>query len=629
MGASRAPFFCVLSMRVPSFLTAVLWVSTATGSEPPPTCKALEDAFGALPVSSTELSAALASDGRAESCRFDAAAGGAHIECDNIHLTGISADRVSVGEVVVWEGLAGTRFSVGRLERGANRWLASAIVWHTWEISSVRRDATGCVLEGVRGHGLAIDAVTADGPQDVSVDGMPTFIHAWETVSPGFLPPAFRFAEVVEAEASGVVWRNLGVVGFGGDHTLGGGLIWVTDDAAVASLTAVNEGDAWKPAVTGEVALARASAHLELAPQTTAALRAMDWGALARDYRVTQAGASLRGDEHALSVGAGSSVWGSFQTREANLEFGADAVVGGVRIDADVRHASRWVEDPLDTKSVHGSLVGVRVVRPFGLPAFQVAPAVDAFMTYGLLPSDEGLDASTTASVHPSLLAEVIARGRFSDWWHRVGVRGRAAVEVYGFTQRAPSRPRSLAYLWDREDGAALAQVELVNAFEGRTWSIDVPVGISYRQPSNEWRPTVRSELSWGPWRVTARAACGSGCDAYAFDANVEARWPAFGLAAGVADGELEGLWATQRSIWADLWRGQTTADERVWMARIGWQPWTVANAEARVFSAPSRQGGLLWLAFAPRLGFEVGAGLGVETRRQEATGTVGLRVNN
>ncbi len=413
-----------------------------------------------------------------------------------------------------------------------------------------------CVLKGVTGNRLEADQIDGTDLHGVRVAGLPTFATQADVASPGFLPPTFRYADISEFSASGFVTGSMGLgLNVAPTEWYGVHGLLASDQARVIEL-GVNSADlsTFQTYIAGNLSYGdRISGMAEWGDSRAIELRELETGAFLRSDQRTRFGASARSSGHELSTSIEEyEAFGRDRMRRAKIRFGSDESLGYVVLKTDAEHESRWIERRLvgEDVSVHSALVALRAEVPLDGRGWAVSPAVDMNMSFGVVPTDDGFEASTTASVTPNIYMHTGVVGRFDRWSHRLGLSTRAGAEVYGFSQREPLPPRVPDYLFAREPGAYFVNAALEQAVEASTWRLAFPVGMLLRRLDQDPFITPWSRLSLqGPgFVVETTASCVAECSELRALVSAEATWgflTVFG-AAGNAQAERwdGGLWA-------------------------------------------------------------------------------------
>lgn len=464
-------------MRILLTMVTLLWGGVLFAE---PVCHDWRERLNSLPETADEFASVIAAGAvSAEHCEL-----GASFVCYNVHGPDWALTRIEFGNTLKIEGLKFADFSAKRASFDGSQWLLADVTTPTFKATQLTV-GSDCAFEGFASSRVVASHVGIDGVSEVSVEGLPTFANQVNQPSGGFVPPVVRVADQVEVAASGFVlgWLGVGVNVAPNEYT-GGHLLAVTDGTRVLEVGAVALDDQVKGHAIGEANIDNlVSSSLEWGPHELLQPRELETGAFYRHDQRSQIGASIRGLDHAATTSIDSRAGEDLDTVwRGQLLFGNDAEVGGVTISTDLIHRSEWHTRQIndETQSVHGSALGLRVSHRMGDGIF-VEPAVDMAMTFGVVPTEDGYQASTTATVVPNLVIGSSLVGRFESIEHRIAVTVRGGAEVYGFTQREPLPPRTLDFLYQRESDLLVLQGQLVQSLETRSLQLVWPIGVEYR----------------------------------------------------------------------------------------------------------------------------------------------------
>lgn len=622
-------------MRPLTFFFAV-WLLAPDVWAQAPSCAEVETTLGALPISPDAWVVGLQTgESRAATCEI-----GPQLRCDDIVATPWSARRATwSGTTAEFEALDFSDLRVERASFDGAKWTLknpSTTAWSADELV-IEHSPRSCRWGALRVDGIWVDAATDTQLEGVSVHGLPTFVNAWDKPAPGFLPPTLRYAQAFETSLNAFVlgWLGLGVDG--SSEWLGGHALLASDDARVLEVgVVVPDEDDSTAHIVGSVKVSdRVSGMLERSDPSLLDGRGLETGAFSRVEHRSRVGLSLRGTRHALTVFGNEArrvpATGTESLTQAGLKFAAQETLGMVQLDADVDHVSRSIVAPGVDDSVHGSQVALRIALPFGRPSLGVTPGLDAGMTFGIIPSEDGFEASTTASLVPNLEAHLGLLGKFENFDHLLSLRGRLGAEVYGFTQREPLPPRLPAYVFGREADQIFAQVELENGIETRRVRASLPVGLRYStaEDVSGWMgAAVQSEAVQG--RVTL--LCEQACEDVHGDVSGRLTVGRVTLAAGASKGQpatgfLAGMGVTSGPGTDALLATKEGGDGWTGLGRVNFR---LARFESdlRVFSAEKTQGTDLNLHFNTGLGWRLSlaGGLDVKTKTHVVMGGVTFR---
>lgn len=619
-----------LFMRFIILIIALLVGATAEAVELPD-CQRLQQVLSPLP-----LSAAAFADGmsRKEIVATRCVVGSDALRCEGVVGQGWSAAEVSFLNT----SLSYRVLQVLSSNSEEAQWIDGKWSLKRLELDDFRIDealvSDTCVFSGVTGNDLEADQLDGAALHGVRVSGLPTFATHANTPSPGFLPPTFRYYDISEFSASGFVTGSLGVgVNVAPTEWYGVHGLVASEQARVLEL-GVNSPDlsTFQTYVVGNLSYGdRISGMAEWGDSRAVQLRELETGAFLRSDQRTRAGGSARSPEHELSTSFEDyDAPGRDRMRRAKIRFGSDETLGYVVLKTDAEHESRWMEKRLvgEDVSVHSALVSLRAEVPVDGRGWAVSPALDMNMSFGVVPTDDGFEASTTASVTPNILLRTGIVGRFDGWAHRLGLSTRAGIEVYGFSQREPLPPRVPDYLFDREPGAYFINSTLEQAIEASQWRLAFPVGMLLRRLDDNADITPWSRLSLqgpGGFVVETTASCVAECSELRALVSVEATWGLLTVFGAAGD--------TQ----ADRWDGGL-------LAGPGFPAFPIAPvnsnftalagvrahldryyASVRTFSGDYISGFDTSMGWNPGLGWSVGVGGGLKFESGDVALTAGL----
>ncbi len=518
-----------LFMRFIILIIGLLVGGTAYAVELPD-CQRLQQALSPLP-----LNAAAFADGlsRHEIVATRCVAGADLLRCEGVVGQGWSAAEVTfLKSDLNYRLLVLPSSKSEEAQRIGGNWSLKRLELDGFQIEDAFVSDT-CVFSRVSGKGLEADEIDGVGLDGVSVAGLPTFATQANTPSPGFVPPTFRHYDISEFSASGFLTGSLGLgLNIAPTEWYGVHGLVASDQARVIEI-GVNSPDfsTFQTYVVGALSYGdRISGAAEWGDSGALQLRELETGAFLRSDQRTRVGASARSAEHELGTSIEEyDAPGSDRMRRAKIRFGSDESVGYMVLKTDAEHESRWIEKRLvgEDVSVHSALVSLRAEVPLDGRGWAVSPALDMDMSFGVVPTDDGFEASTTASVTPNIYMRSGVVGRFDGWAHRLGLSTRAGIEVYGFSQREPLPPRVPDYLFDREPGAYFVNAALEQSVEATRWRLAFPFGILLRRLDEDADLTPWGRLSLqGPgFVVETTASCVAECSDVRALVSAEATW--------------------------------------------------------------------------------------------------------
>jgi hypothetical protein len=184
-------------------------------------------------------------------------------------------------------------------------------------------------------------------------------------------------------------------------------------------------------------------------------------------------------------------------------------------------HSDRWISDldvshqiQMANRQVHSSDLALRIAYSATRSSVRIVPHLDVLTNFGVIPTESGFEASTSASLMPGFEAAVPFVARFESWTHRVTPRAHASAEVYGFAQRGILPTDVPPFLFTRRPGLIAGQVAVDQVFEASEFRLSVPVGtllISDRDILS-LSPYVSADLDWKQWRLRSVVICEDSC---------------------------------------------------------------------------------------------------------------------
>ncbi|MEZ4460372.1 MAG: hypothetical protein R3E66_11730 [bacterium] len=589
----------------------------------PPTCDDLRAVVGPLPVNAQDLATQISDQTLSTtSCVFD---GG--LTCQS--PTGITwkAKSVQIGPASArYLDLESNTLRVTRIDWVDERWTLTGVVGRGFVAEEVSI-AQGCRWSGLSAEDVTAERVDADAARGVVVHELPTWVQTPGAGGPGFVPPVVRVGDFVDASASAFVTPNVGVgVDIAPSHFYGGHLLGVSDNTRVVALGATYGDDVVHLHAVGTAEISDVlSADLRLGPADLLGNRALETRSfLAREQR-SRLGFSLRSSLHAANVAIMTRTGTIPDDRRALLRFGGDTRVGGLTLEADLIHRSSWQDDGFTEgeRSVHGSAVGLRLLKTLGRPGAYVEPRVDALMTFGVVPTNDGYLGSATATVVPQLVMAGAIVGRFEGLRHDLALRVRGGAEVYGFTQREPLPPRSIPFVYGREP--SLWFIEAIHTQTLQTPSLTVTWLTKLRSDPTQTWGTTGLDARWKRVGVSSTWGCSLDCQdvehlsALRIDADI------LRVGVGVGRGEARTFQdLTDAGVVSDLVSGPQAMHELSGIASVtvvlgNWSIWSAGTLS----DVAAANGGLTWDS---GLGWHIAAGLGYDARSDRSLATVGVQ---
>ncbi len=619
-----------LFMRFFVFIIGFLGCASAQASELPD-CNRLQESLRALPLSVSEFADAVSRKQIiADQCVWD----GKSLLCRSVSGPGWSAADVEYRDTqAAFHDLILLNVEAKHAQWQDDFWTLDTVDFAGFHIGKALL-ADSCVFRDLVGDGIEIDRIDGNRTQGVSVEGLPTFAEQAGQPSAGFLPPVIRYSDLLEFAASGFFTGSLGVgANIAPGEWYGVHGLAASDNARVFEV-GVNTPDlsTFDSYVVGELSLGdRVSGTAEWGHSDALRMRELDTGAFSRSDQRTRFGASVRGASHELTTSMEDyDVPGVDRFRRAKIRFGSDETLGRVLLKTDAEHESRWIEQRLagESVSVHSALVALRAEVPLRGRGWAVAPAVDMNMSFGVVPTDDGFEASTTASVVPNLYLHTGMIGRFAGWSHRIGLSARAGVEVYGFSQREPLPPRVPDYLFDREPGGFFVGSALEQSIEAGNLRVSLPVGVMLNRRDQEPELTPWTTLSIqgsSQFVVETHALCVDGCSRLQLLTSAEIAWDELSVFGAVGDTQfgrsdsflLGGPAAAAFSRNLEDKNFGALVGARVRLGRY--------YTSARVFSGEQQSGLDASMGWSPGLGWNVGLAGGLKFESNDVALTAGL----
>jgi hypothetical protein len=620
-----------LFMRFVILIIALLVGATAHAVDLPD-CQRMQQVLSPLPLNAAAFAGGMAHK-RIVATRC--VVGADSLRCEGVVGQGWSAAEVTFLKTSLSFRLLALPSSKSEEAEWINgRWSLKRLELDDFRIDEALVSDT-CVFKGVTGNDLEADQLDGVDVYGVYVSGLPTFATQANTSSPGFLPPTFRYYDDIgELSASGFVTGTMGLgLNVAPTEWYGVHALVASDQTHVIEL-GINSPDlsTFQTYVVGELSYGEwVSGVAEWGDSSALRLRELETGASLRSDQRTRVGASARSPGHELSTSIEEyDAPGRDRMRRAKIRFGSDETLGYVILKSDAEHESRWIEKRLvgEEVSVHSALVSLRAEVPMDGRGWAVSPAVDMNMSFGVVPTDDGFEASTTASVTPNVFLRTGVVGHFDSWVHRLGLSTRAGLEIYGFSQREPLPPRVPDYLFDREPGAYFVNAAMEQSIEASQWRLAFPIGMLLRRLDEDSNitPWVRLSIQGpGGFVVETTASCVGECSEVRTLVSTEATWGFLTVFGAAGD--------TQ----AERWDGGLVAgpgfpvfsgavENSNFTALAGAR--TQLNrfyASARTFSGDYISGFDASMGWNPGLGWSVGLGGGLKFESGEVALNAGL----
>lgn len=456
----------------------------------------------------------------AKKCEIDS-----KVECFDLTLESFSAQRWMCDSQTC--ETSSVTFATGQTAKSAslspNGWVVSGLQTSQGvHVEKLIIADTECSWSGVRWNTVTIDKWD-DEASGIRAHGLP--LQTWPLGHVGLLPPALRVSSTLQelslmAQLSSLgtdhYRKNISVISnvtpgdwFGagiGLTTLDatGGLLWSTIEA--------NFGQGRILAMTGELALHgedtnRLGAHLELGSTPVWSLRRLEHNAFLQTSPLTIVGASLRGGSHELTIR--TSMTDDSQMELLSIRYGTQFQSRRWISDVDVTH-----QIVVDERQVHSSDLGLRVGYSLFGGAVQIMPHVDILANFGVIPTESGFEASTSASLMPGLRASVPLVGKFGGLTHRMVPRAHVSAEVYGFTQRGILSPEVPEFLFTRRPGLIVGHLGVDQTVETEAFQLSFPIGahIVFDRETERTSPYVTGRLDWQQWRLQSKLICEDVC---------------------------------------------------------------------------------------------------------------------
>jgi hypothetical protein len=142
-------------------------------------------------------------------------------------------------------------------------------------------------------------------------------------------------------------------------------------------------------------------------------------------------------------------------------------------------------------------------------------PAFTLYTNYGVIPAEQGFEASSSGGILASFESSTSFTGRFESFVHIISPRLQIGRELGGLAQRAPLPDDAPEYLFTRVENFNWGVLQLTNTVAGDGWSWSMPVGVVASGDDEEFarpRPWLQSQLSIGVVGVSGSLLCDRGC---------------------------------------------------------------------------------------------------------------------
>jgi len=472
-------------------LTALLCLPVSAVSQTIPSCEKLVSELAILTISEGELAQQFyEGKASAERCTF-----GDFVVCDALNLGEVamgsweSRDGLTVAKDVRWPGgrLSGAQIS-------ESEWTLDEVHLPQYglHVQRIVRTNSSCHRTGLRFSQVEVEEISDQDVRGlVRVDSLPISRF-------GLLPPRVRIAE---GDLEGSVFatlmqfgeaRHVGVVGLTGNFSpggwFGGGLTFASVDVEGRpqwmSLE-LNVDEDLSISTLGTLAMHGEDSHrlggtLEIAPSRVWSLRRLENNAW-RSTQESVVGVSLRGSSHELTLGTG--IFGNSDLTDVFLRFGSSVGTNRWKTHLDLEHLS--TRAPTQVKHAHSSVVGVRVEHEVLRGATSLKPFMDIVANFGVIPTEVGFEASTSAALMPGADFSTTVIGRFESGRHILRPRIFGSAEVYGFTQRGILSPDETPFPFTRRPGLYHGWAGLDQEWQGAV-SFRAPLGVHVQGDSSE-----------------------------------------------------------------------------------------------------------------------------------------------